>query len=97
MGGGFGGGGMGGSRGHHRGSATGSATGPARAGAVDRWTEQRAEDVRDAIRRAFAVLDAPQQQAATKLLADHDIDVDTGGPASTGEPQSVDPADDQTR
>ena len=76
---------MGGRGGHHRGGGAGSGSGsaaPANATA-DRLTEQRADDVRDAIHRAMALLQPAQQQAATKVLADHDIDVDAGRPDPT--------------
>ena len=78
------GGGMGGSRGHHRGSGAGSGSAAPHAADADRLTEQRADDVRDAIRRALALFQPAQQQAATKVLADHDIDVDAGRPEPGG-------------
>jgi len=47
--------------------------------------QQRAHHVRDAIRRAFALIDADQQALARRLLADHGIDPDTGDEAG-GQP-----------
>jgi hypothetical protein len=76
-------GGMGGGHSRHRGSGSGSAA-PAGT-AVNGLTEQRADDVRDALRRAMELLEPAQQQAATRVLADHDIDVDSGRPEPTGE------------
>jgi len=39
---------------------------------------QRARDVRDAIRRALALLDAAQQAIARQVLTEHAVDPDTG-------------------
>jgi len=47
--------------------------------------QQRAHHVRDAIRRAFAMIDADQQARARRLLADHGIDPDSGDEAG-GQP-----------
>jgi hypothetical protein len=40
--------------------------------------QQRARHVRDAIRRAFELLDAGQQAIARRLLTDHGVNLDTG-------------------
>lgn len=45
-------------------------------GAADKLTEQRRADVKDALARAFVILDETQQTAAKKLLQDHDVDLD---------------------
>jgi hypothetical protein len=37
--------------------------------------------VRDALQRAFALLDPAQQDAARKVLAAHDVDLDVGAKA----------------
>jgi hypothetical protein len=58
-----------------------------KAGGLD---QQRAANVRDALKRAFEVLDADQQKAAAKLLADHNIDVDGREPAQTAAPGTDD-------
>jgi hypothetical protein len=81
-------GGMGGRGGRHRGGGgTGSAAPHGDPAAADRLTEERRADVKDALARAFAVLDADQQPAAKKLLEDHDVDVDDAkAPANTTEP-----------
>jgi hypothetical protein len=80
------GGGMGGRGGHHRGGGGGGA-GSASAlhgdpAAADRLTEERRADVKEALARAFAVLDTDQQPAAKKILEDHDVDVEDGKPAA---------------
>ena len=51
--------------------------------ATDKLTEQRRADVKNALAKAFTILDATQQTAAKKLLQDHDVDLDEG---STGKP-----------
>lgn len=43
---------------------------------------KRFHDTRDAVRRAFGVLDAAQQDIARRVLADHGLDPDTGQEAS---------------
>jgi hypothetical protein len=48
--------------------------------------DARAHNTRNAIRRAFQVLDAGQQQLARKLLKDRGVDPDTGQFEATGEP-----------
>jgi len=95
---GTGGGGMsGGSRPHRnrggQGSGSGSGGPSPHAGDVARLSNQRSAEVKDALTRAFAILDDTQQTAAKKLLADHDVDVETGSAppppspaASDGEP-----------
>lgn len=88
-GGGMGGGGMGGSPsgggGHHkRGGGAGSGSGaPSNAAMVSRLVDERTADVKDALERAFALLDPAQQVGAKKVLTDHDVDVDinVGPPA----------------
>jgi hypothetical protein len=47
--------------------------------------QQRAHDVRDAIRRALGLLDAGQQVIARRVLTEHGVDLDTGQ-VSGGEP-----------
>jgi hypothetical protein len=68
----------GGGGGRHRGSGAGSGSGSATAssGDLNRLADQRSADLKDALKRAFALLDPAQQAAAQKLLADHDVDVD---------------------
>lgn len=56
-------------------------------------TEERADDVRAAIERAFAVLDPAQQPIAKRVLSDHGVDVDAGRPEpghSEAEPDEPD-------
>jgi hypothetical protein len=59
--------------------------------------QKRAHELRDAIRRALAVLDAEQQAIAMRVFTEHAVDPDTGqtgpepgaanpGPANPGEP-----------
>lgn len=65
------------SGGHHkRGGGSGSAVSPSGGAAASRLADQRAGEVREALKRAFAVLDAGQQQQAKQVLAAHDVDVD---------------------
>jgi hypothetical protein len=89
-GGGFRGGG-GGRRGGMRGGGAGSGSGPgsaaprsapASADTVNRVTEERAADVRDAIDRALAVLDVVQRVMAKRVLTDRGVDLDAGRPAA---------------
>jgi hypothetical protein len=49
----------------------------ARGASSDKLSEQRTADVRDALHRAFDVLDAGQQATARQVLAAHDVDLDT--------------------
>jgi hypothetical protein len=56
---------------------------------------KRFHDTRDAIRRAFAVLDAAQQDIARRVLTEHGFDPDTGqetGGATGGAPAATQPA-----
>lgn len=85
--GGMGGGGMGGSPsggGHHkRGGAGGGSGAPSNSAMVSKLVDERTADVKDALERAFALLDPAQQAGAKKVLTDHDVDVDinVGPPA----------------
>jgi hypothetical protein len=82
------------------GSGSGSGAGPASAD-VARLSDQRATEVKDALARASALMNASQQDAAKKLLAEHDVDVETGSTAprtavpseegSAGEPVEAEP------
>ena len=89
-GGGFGGAGGGGRRGGMRGGGAGSGTGSAQprpaggasADTVNRVTETRAADVRDAIDRALALLDVVQRVMAKRVLTDHGVDLDAGRPTA---------------
>jgi len=72
------GGGMGGRGRHRSGGGGGSAAPHGDPAAADRLTEERRADVKEALARAFAVLDAAQQPAAKKILEDHDVDLDEG-------------------
>ncbi len=66
------------------GGGSGSAAGRPTAGFADtaadanRKTEERADDVREAIERAFAVLDPAQQPIAKRVLSDHGVEVGAG-------------------
>jgi hypothetical protein len=85
-GGGMGGGGMGGgtsgggtSGGHRRGGGGGSGAPSAATQAnLGKLSDERNSDVKDALARAFALLDDKQQVTAKKVLADHDVDLDVG-------------------
>ena len=92
--------GGGGSRPHRnrggQGSGSGSGGPSPHAGDVARLTNERASEVKDALARAFAILDPTQQTAAKKLLADHDVDVETGStatPSSSSPPASGEPGE----
>ena len=85
------GGGMGGNNGmpppsggggRHRknGGGSGAAGGAA---TVNRLADERNADVKDALTRAFAILDPSQQVTAKKVLSDHDVDLDVGSTAAT--------------
>ena len=94
-GGGMGGGGMGGRgmRGNRGGSGAGSGSGrPAPTpGASSRATEDRATDVREALARAFQLLDPTQREIARRVLDDRGVDLDAGrspGPQEPAEPDS---------
>lgn len=96
-GGGMGGGAMpsgGRSGGHHkRGGGSGSAVSPSGGAAASRLADQRAGEVREALKRAFSVLDADQQQRAKQVLAAHDVDVDAdAAPAPPPSGSDDDPA-----
>jgi len=104
--GGGGGGGSGSGSGSSSGSGSGSGSGGARsssrqgnsADTMNRLTEERRADVRDAIQRAFALFDPPQQQLARRVLDDHGVDIETGqseaAPAEGAEPDDPDPDSD---
>jgi len=61
---------------------------------MNRLTEQRRADVRDALQRAFALFNPAQQQIARRILDDHGVDLDTGqseaAPAEGTEPDDPD-------
>jgi hypothetical protein len=86
-GGGRAGGGMGGrgGRGRRAGSGSGSGSAIASAGAAAGATNERASDVHDALKRAFALLDPQQREIATRVLSDHGVDVDTDHPGEASE------------
>jgi hypothetical protein len=75
-GGGMGGGASGGGGRHHRGGGGAGSASPSGAAIANKLSDQRSADVKDALERAFAVLEPGQQAAAKKVLADHDVDVD---------------------
>jgi hypothetical protein len=87
--GGMGGGGGGGQR--HSGSGGGSA---AAAATTSKLADERTEDVKAALARAFALLDPKQQARAKQVLADHDVDLDLDAQASPspGSAASEEPA-----
>ncbi|HTR53292.1 MAG TPA: hypothetical protein VMJ10_21500 [Kofleriaceae bacterium] len=72
------GGGMGrnGMGGRNRTTGQGSGSGSHTAALANGLSDQRAADVKEALHRAFEVLDADQREGAKKILSDHDIDVD---------------------
>ncbi|MEO8840102.1 MAG: hypothetical protein ABI591_17785 [Kofleriaceae bacterium] len=72
-------GGMGGagSSGHHKHSGGGSAS-PSAQASLGKLSDQRNGDVKDALERAFALLDDGQRVTAKKVLSDHDVDLDVG-------------------
>lgn len=94
-----GGGGGGGGSGSGSGSASAGVRSSSRQGnsadTMNRLTEERRADVRDAIQRAFALFDPPQRQLARRVLDDHGVDVETGrseaAPAEGTEPDDPDP------
>ena len=67
------------------GPGAGSAARPAPVAAQAR--EDRATEVRDALARAFTILDPAQRPIATQILADHGIDLDAGRAARPGAPR----------
>jgi hypothetical protein len=84
------GGGGGGRRSRGGGGTAGSGSPVNYAPSTAQTTESRADDVRDAITRALALLDDTQRAAATKLLDSHGVDVDAGRPtASSAAPPPV--------
>jgi hypothetical protein len=79
-----GGGGMGGG-GHHKHTGSGAGSGsPAAQASLGKLSDQRNADVKDALQRAFALLDNGQQVTAKKVLSDHDVDLDVGSVGSSG-------------
>ena len=88
--GGAGTGGRGGRGGGRRGNpGAGSGSGSAAAGGADagRVSNERATDVREALKRAMALLDPHQREIATRVLSDHGVDLDPDHPGETeGEP-----------
>jgi len=99
-GGGFGGGGgrRGGGGGGRRGAGQGSSssaapaaaasTQPSSADTAGQKADQKARDVRDALGRAMAVLDADQQVIAKRVLSDKGVDLDPNAPAAeSSEPE----------
>jgi len=58
----------------------------ARADDVNRLTEARKGEVKDALAKAFAVFDVPQRVLARKVLTEHDIDLDGGKPVAPPRP-----------
>jgi hypothetical protein len=81
-------GGMGGGGGgqRHSGSGAGSA---AAAAATGKLADERTEDVKAALERAFALLDPKQQARAKQVLADHDVDLDLDARAAPPSPASA--------
>ncbi len=69
-------------RGRHGGGGMGGSVSAVTSADAGRLTEARASDVRDALHRAFAILDDTQRTAATKLLDDHGVDLDAGRPTA---------------
>jgi hypothetical protein len=55
------------------------------ADAANHATEARADDVRDALARAFTILDPGQQQIARRVLTDRGVDLDAGRPTAPAE------------
>jgi hypothetical protein len=82
-------GGRGGGRRGNPGAGSGSGSGSAAAGGADagRVSNERATDVREALKRAMALLDPHQREIATRVLSDHGVDLDPDHPGETeGEP-----------
>jgi hypothetical protein len=73
---------------------SGAAVNYAPSAASGRATESRATDVRDAIGKAFALLDPVQRIIATKILGSHGVDVDAGRPEPGGGGDSGDEGSD---
>lgn len=88
-GGGMRGGGMRGARGGGGGSGSGTGDAPDHRPPPDRGRRVRALHDRDALTRAMALLDEPQQAIARRILEQHDVDVDlvlSGPQGGTAEP-----------
>jgi hypothetical protein len=98
--GGLGGGGFrggGGRRGGGAGSGSGAGSAAPRSGAasadtINRVTEDRAADVREAIDRALALMDVVQRVIAKRVLTDHGVDLDAGRPAAASKAGSGEPS-----
>ncbi len=98
-----GGGRRGGMRGGGAGSGSGSAaprSSAASADTLNRVTEERAADVRDAIDCALTLMDVVQRVVAKRVLTEHGVDLDAGRPAAgskagsgepSGEPDDTEP------
>lgn len=84
-------GGNGAGAGAGSGSAKPSASGHGDADAVNRATEERRADVRDALQRAFALFDPAQQQIAKRVLADRGVDLDAGRSGAPAEAEPTEP------
>jgi hypothetical protein len=103
--GGMGGGGMGGGTagggtsgrsgrggGRRAGAGSGSGSASANAAAANGAGNERATDVHDALKRAFALFDPHQKEIATRVLSDHGVDLDTDHPGEAAEPEPGDDA-----
>ena len=92
-----GGGGMGGSPGgggHRKAGGGSGAPSPATQANLGKLSDERNSDVKDALTRAFAILDDKQQTTAKKILSDHDVDLDVGSTsprASNGATPTAEP------
>ena len=88
-----GGGGMGGRGGRGRrsraGAGSGSSSGSPGGGGAAAAVNEKAADVHDALKRAFALLDPHQKEIATRVLSDHGVDVDTDHPGEDAEPDEA--------
>jgi hypothetical protein len=58
---------------------------------VNRVYQQRARHVRDALQRAFKLLDAGQLATARRLLTEHGVNLDTGELGGNPGAQPLDP------
>jgi hypothetical protein len=81
---GMGGGGMGGGGRPHRNRGQGGGSGSAGGASLhDKdLSAARAAEVKSSLERAFELLDPTQQDAARKILAAHDVDLDAGSSAA---------------
>jgi hypothetical protein len=71
--------------GHHKPSGGGAGSGsPAAQASLGKLSDQRNADVKDALQRAFALLDGGQQTTAKKVLSDHDVDLEVGSVDAAG-------------